>query len=361
VGELADVLLHPSRWSDLSQLQSHHRILLALFILGVTIVIAWVVGLVSGKWARGRAARSGATDAPVNDRIRRIRRALMLVTIFTGGYLAVEVAPLPPKLEAMLSGTLYVLGAWTVARLLIHTITLLLTTSVAHVPGEDRARIEREYVPLAHKIAALTVTLILVIVVAKHFGQDVTSLIAALGVGSLAIGLAAQQTLGNMIAGFVLLVDRPFRPGDHIKLASGEAGEVMDIGVRSTRIVLADRNLLIVPNAELVNSRVVNFAFPRPSARGDVRVTVGLGADLDRASALLVAIAGEEERVLKTPAPKALLLAIKPGAVELQLLFEVGLHSDVPAVEEHIRRQIVRRFVDEKVALPSATAEVRVV
>jgi len=354
--ELTDLLLHPARWNDLSGLAPHHRILLSLAVLAITVVLSWIVGALSGRWGRARAEKSGATQngplaAPVTERIRRIRRSLMLVTLFVGGYCAVEAAPLPDHVEHVLSGTLYVLGAWTVARLVIHLVTLLLTTSVAHVPGDDRARIEREYVPLAHKISALAVTLILVIVVAKHFGQDVTSLIAALGVGSLAIGLAAQQTLGNMIAGFVLLVDRPFRPGDRIKLASGEAGDVLEIGVRSTRIALDNRNLLIVPNAELVNSRVVNFAFPTAASRGEVRVTVAPDADVDRAAALLVEIAGEDDRILKQPQPVALVAALRPGQVELSLAFDAVRHADLAGVEERIRRKVLRRFADAKVEL----------
>ncbi|MFI5289764.1 MAG: mechanosensitive ion channel family protein, partial [Polyangia bacterium] len=155
---------------------------------------------------------------------------------------------------------LYVLGAIVLAQLCTHLSTLLFTTSMTRAPREDRVRFEREYLPLFTKVVGLVVGLILVAVVAKHFGQDITTLIAALGVGSLAIGLAAQQTLGHMIAGFVLLVDRPFRVGDRIRLATGEVGEVLDVGVRATRILMADQNILIVPNADLVNNRVVNLA-----------------------------------------------------------------------------------------------------
>ena len=166
---------------------------------------------------------------------------------------------------------------------------------MTHVGGAERTRLEREYVPLAEKATSLAVTFILVIVVAKHFGKDVTSLVAALGVGSLAIGLAAQQTLGNMIAGFVLLVDRPFRPGDRVRLATGEIGEVQLIGVRSTRIRLVDGNQLTVPNAELANSRVVTYHVL--TTHSDVKLTVALGSDVDRVSALLAAVAAEDSRV----------------------------------------------------------------
>src|SRR5262249_10928442 len=144
--------------------------------------------------------------SPVGLRVSRVRRALIALLVFGGLYPAVEVAPLPDRLEGFLAGTIYVLGALATASLLIHVGTLLITSSLLRVPADERGRVEREYVPLADKLATFAIGLMAAVVVAKHFGSDLSSLLAALGVGSLAIGLAAQQTLGNMIAGFVLLV-----------------------------------------------------------------------------------------------------------------------------------------------------------
>src|SRR6478735_3196162 len=167
MGELASLLLHPSRWSELAP---QHRILLALLILAASIVLATVLGALTSRWGRRRAEDAGTSYGPIADRIARLRRGLVMLTVVVGGYAAVQTAPLSGRVERFLSGTLYVLGAWLVARLAIHLATVLLATSVKHVPGEDRARIEREYVPVAHKVTSLVVTLILVIVVAKYFG-----------------------------------------------------------------------------------------------------------------------------------------------------------------------------------------------
>jgi small-conductance mechanosensitive channel len=202
------------------------------------------------------------------------------------------------------------------------------------------------------------VALVAVIVIAKHFGKDVTSLIAALGVGSLAIGLAAQQTLGNMIAGFTLLFDRPFRVGDRIQLATGELGDVLTIGVRSTRICMVNRNLLIVPNAELVNSRVVNFHFPTPSARGEVRVTVAYGSDVEKATRLLVELAAADDRVAKSPPPGARVAQLGNAGIDLAVGFEVVSHTEVGAVEDQLRRELLKRFASENIDLPFPRTDV---
>ena len=95
----------------------------------------------------------------------------------------------------------------------------------------------------------------------KRFNYDVVSLLTALGVGSLAIGLAAKDTLSNMISGFTLIIDGNVRPGDQINLA-GTVGRIEEIGLRSTRILTGEGNILIVPNSELVNTRILNLSKP---------------------------------------------------------------------------------------------------
>jgi len=240
-----------------------------------------------------------------------------------------------------------VIGALICARVVIQLVALLLTSSVTHVGGAERTRLEREYVPLAEKATSLAVTFILVIVVAKHFGKDVTSLVAALGVGSLAIGLAAQQTLGNMIAGFVLLVDRPFRPCDRVRLSTGEIGEVQLIGVRSTRIRMLDGNQLTVPNAELANSRVVTYHVL--TAHSEVKLTVALGSDVDRASALLAAVAAEDSRVR---APAVRVTNVTPQGIELTIAFDTASSAEALAAEHEVRRRALVRLQAERIGLP---------
>ena len=97
--------------------------------------------------------------------------------------------------------------------------------------------------------------------------------------GSLAIGLAAQDTLANMFAGFTLMLDRPFRVGDRIQLSTGEVGDVEEIGMRATRIRTLDETILVVPNSLLVKERVVNLSRPTAPSSPEVEVGVAYGSD----------------------------------------------------------------------------------
>ena len=112
----------------------------------------------------------------------------------------------------------------------------------------------RRSLKVAIWVIALLVTLPL-------YGVNINALIAALGVGSLAIALAAQDTIANIIAGYLIMVDTPFRIGDKIKLPSGEIAEVLDIGVRRSKFLSEDKAIIIVPNTNLSKSKIVNYTY----------------------------------------------------------------------------------------------------
>ncbi len=342
------ILWHPSRWSvhSAAELADGERIAIALAILVASVLVAGLAGWASGRWTRGRGAADG--------RGQKLRRTLIQFLIFVGVYLAVDMAPFPTKVASVLGGILFVLAAIAGARVVIQIVSQLLTASVAHVSENERRRVEREFVPLVDKIMTLATGLVVLILVAKHFGQDLTSLVAALGIGSLAIGLAAQQTLGNMFAGFVLLVDRPFRPGDRIRLGTGEEGEVLQIGVRSTKIRVNDRDLLIVPNTDLANSRVLNYSLPLATAHGEVRVSIEDSAKVEPAMTILKDAALADEKIVKTPEPTSRILTIAHGEIQLSVGFDVPSALDLPDAQARVRLRVLQKLAGAQIKISAA-------
>jgi small-conductance mechanosensitive channel len=318
------------------------RALAARFHLELAVPLALAIGLgVFGSRMLKRARRSAG--AQLGEAVERTAsRSLRLLAILIGLGWALSLLP-PAPWAAPVGGALYVLTVLVAARLATRLAAVLIHAWLEHAAGPLRERAQKEYAPIAQTLTTVAVALVALIVVAHHFGHDVSSLVTALGIGSLAIGLAAQQTLGNMIAGFTLLVDRPFRPGDRIRLATGETGEVAEIGIRSTRIVLDDANLLIVPNAELANSRVQNYAFPTRGSRGEVRVKVA-GAKLDQMLALLPGLAREVPEVLPDPPPEASVVGLDDGKAELAVRFHVLDQAVQRRIEERLRGAIAKRI-----------------
>lgn len=114
----------------------------------------------------------------------------------------------------------------------------------------------------------------------QALGVPVTPLLTTLGISSLAVALALQDTLTNFFAGLYLLADRPIRPGDYIKLSEGNAeGYVDGIGWRSSRLRTANGNTVIVPNQKLSQIILTNFHLPQPDMTVTVPVTVPFELD----------------------------------------------------------------------------------
>jgi MscS family membrane protein len=128
--------------------------------------------------------------------------------------------------------------------------------------GERMARMGRHsattMLPLARKAAKIVVVLVAVVTVLQTFGVNVTAVVAGLGIGGIAVALAAQKTVENLFGGVSLIVDQPMRVGDVVKTGDF-TGTVEEIGLRSTRLRTPDRTLVSIPNGQLSTQSIENF------------------------------------------------------------------------------------------------------
>jgi small-conductance mechanosensitive channel len=141
-----------------------------------------------------------------------------------------------------------------------------------------------------------------------QMGFEVSSLLAGVGIAGLAVGLAAQETIANVIAGFSILWDRPFRLGDTVT-AAGAQGEVSQIGLRSTRLRTLENREVILPNKEIVRQAIVNHT-RYPEARLAAVATVAHGSSVERARAAILAAVRRDMPALEKPAPQVLVTAL---------------------------------------------------
>ena len=160
----------------------------------------------------------------------------------------------------------------------------------ASVQGNEG--VGKSIIPLLKKLVKVFAAVSGLIVVLDHFSYNITSLVTALGVSSLAVGLAAKETLSNMISGFTIVLDKPFRIGDRIEV-DGKVGDIVEIGIRSTRMMMLDNSILIIPNSKLAENVVLNYSNPEYSVNGNVNVQVDYSSDVSQVRAALLSAAGE--------------------------------------------------------------------
>ncbi|MBI2817124.1 MAG: mechanosensitive ion channel family protein [Acidobacteria bacterium] len=143
----------------------------------------------------------------------------------------------------------------------------------------------------ARALARLVVLILGSLVILDTLRISITPLLASLGVGGLAIGLALQGTLSNLFAGMQIISDRPIRVGDFIQLESGEEGYVTEIGWRATRIRMLPNNTVIIPNSKLADSVLKNYYLPDQELAVLVNVGVSYDSDLAQVERVTIAVA----------------------------------------------------------------------
>ena len=302
-----------------------------------------------------------ATKTTLDDRILDVIRSKVTTLSFIAGFyvgirevrkgLVVEDLTYHQILD-YLSIALFFVLVFVLTRLVSKLITTTLEWYMDEVSQKTQSNITPTIVPMTTKIINIVLFMFAGIIVLDHYGVNIGSFLISLGVGSLAVALAAQETVANMIAGFVILIDQPFRVGDRVKLPSGEEGNVYEIGLRSTRILNFDKNLLIVPNSELVKNRITNFSVPSSNTRVVVEVGVAYGTDVEKTRSLLLRLAEQHPDILKFPAPQVFLINVADSSLQLRLIAHISDVAQKFEIETTLREQIYKTFTAEGIPIP---------
>jgi len=180
-------------------------------------------------------------------------------------------------------------------------------------------------------------------------------LLTSLGVAGLAVALALQDTLGNFFAGIHILMDKPFREGDYIRLDNGMEGTVDRIGWRTTKIISIDNNEIVVPNSKLSNAIIQNFATPDKSVIVFYDIGVSYDSDPDEVEKTIL-------DVIEKVAKKNEYLLPGTGFVRLQqfgdyaLVFRFGYkvngYTNGLAVLKDINKELLKEFRKKKIEIP---------
>ncbi|MDI6765388.1 MAG: mechanosensitive ion channel family protein [Bacteroidota bacterium] len=301
------------------------------------------------------------TKTTLDDKIIDVlRQNATLICVIIGIYIGLEhVSKISTPEEFMLNQILYYLQiaifiiiVLAVARLISRLIEATFVWYMDEVSLKTQSNITATIAPLTNKIISIVIFLAGAMIILEHFGVSIGSLLVSLGVGSLAIALAAQDTLANMIAGFVIMIDRPYRIGDRIQLPSGETGDVTQIGLRSTHILNFDNNHVVVPNAEMIKSRLINYSYPQQAIRAFVDVGVKYGTDISKARKILLELADNHPDLMKDPPPEVFLIDFGQSAVILRLNMRTDDFKKKWFVETLIREQIYKAFSDAGITIP---------
>ena len=189
---------------------------------------------------------------------------------------------------------------------------------------KTETKIDNIVFDLLNRFSGAIIYAVAVVLALDVLGINVMPFVAGAGVLGIAVGFAAKDTLSNLIAGILLIIDRPFEIGDRIEVWSAPAGsaswgDVIDIGLRATKIRTTDNIIIVIPNNEIMKRDIVNYTLISSNIRVRINIGVAYDTDIERAKAAILKVAGQVEWVLKDPAPKVVVRNFGESSVDLQL------------------------------------------
>ncbi len=250
-----------------------------------------------------------------------------------------------------------ILVIWLVAALRIINLTAEKSFAVV----VNRGTVGRDLFLLLKNLARVVVLVAGLLWLLATWKVDLTPLFASAGIAGIAVALAAKDTLANFFGGISLFVDKTFKVGDYIILDSGERGEVVELGIRSTRVKTRDDVMITVPNSILATTKIINESAPVPRFRIRVPVGVAYGSDLQRIEEILLEVAQNNPNVSPEPNPRARLRAFGDSSVNFELLCWVEDPS-LKGLETHkLLKEIYRVFMEKGVTIPFPQRDIHII
>ncbi|MDO8643390.1 MAG: mechanosensitive ion channel family protein [bacterium] len=223
----------------------------------------------------------------------------------------------------------------------------------------------KTYAGLTRVMISIGVYSIFILIFLDTAGISITPILASLGVGSIAIALALQDTLSNVFSGVYLIVDKPLRVGDFVRLESGEEGSVDSIGWRSVRIRMPSNNTVIIPNSKLAGSLITNYDLPEKELALSVPIGVDYASDLEKVERVTIEV-GEE--VMKTVVggvpdfkPSVRFQTFADSSINLIVALRGKEFADQYLIKHEFIKKLQKRYNTEGITFPFPTRTVHLV
>ncbi len=256
---------------------------------------------------------------------------------------------------------LTVLGAYLAAR----AINYSFNSFQKHMVTESRTKLDDLVFPLLANIASVVIYLIALLIILDHLGYDVTALVAGMGIAGIAISLAAKDSISNAIAGIFLVLDKPFLPGDRIELWNPPPnqatwGDVVEIGLRSTKVKTTDNITIIIPNSQLMTRDIINYTQDASNIRIRIPVGVSYDSNLTTVAKVLTRTVKGIEGVLEDPGPQVVVKRFGDSSIDVELRVWIKSAKERRRIQDEINREIKIEFEQSSIEMPYPQREVRI-
>lgn len=236
-------------------------------------------------------------------------------------------------------------------------VNLILPYAEQKIAANTDTHLDDVILGLFNKFSGVIIYATGIILALDVLGLNIMPFIAGAGVAGIAIGFAAKDTLSNLIAGILLIIDRPFEVGDRIEIWSAPKntatwGDVIDVGLRATKIRTTDNIVIVIPNNEIMKRDIINYTTITKEIRVRIPIGIAYDADIKKAKEIIIKIARELNWVMREPPPKVVVRNFGDSSVDLQARIWIKEPRRRMDTISYVTDRVKQAFDEEGIEIP---------
>lgn len=286
--------------------------------------------------------------------IRRFRKTLKWISILFGIKLAVLSLHFSPGVYDILNDIIVAV----ILALSTYALIIILEGSInlwgKGVTDKINPRVNKDLMPLFVTFSKIFIVSIVLIVILSRFDIDIGPFIASIGIMGIAIGFAVKDSLANIISGIFLAMDRSIAAGDMVTI-DNDTGIIKEVGVRNTKLLTYDNEIIVIPNNELANKKFKNYVLPDPAYRVTVVFSVVYGSDVDRVEEVVINALKAMDGVLDDPEPICYFEEMADFSLIFHARFWIPDYNEKLARKKDGTRLIYRTLYESGIGIPFPT------
>lgn len=256
--------------------------------------------------------------------VKRTSKPITFLILLGGIRIALEELPITESLQDILHKVIFSFIILFVSILVYVVIDVIILRAWKNFTKKTKSDIDDNLVNLTHSFLKIVLVVFILLYTLDYWGVQIGPFLAGAGIAGIAIAFALQSSLSNIFGGISIILDKTVKVGDLIYLDNETRGEVISVGLRSTRIKNFDNEIVIVPNGIIANSKVQNIALPEPKVRVVVPFGVAYGSDVDKVKKLVLKEIKKVKDIVNEPEPHVKFLEMASSSLNFNAYFYIN-------------------------------------
>ncbi|MBI2139894.1 mechanosensitive ion channel family protein [Candidatus Woesearchaeota archaeon] len=232
----------------------------------------------------------------------------------------------------------------------------IIQRALVNFAHKTHSKLDDQLMLLSRKTIRFVVFILIFMFVLQVWGVKIGPLLASLGIAGIAVAFGLQNTLGNIFGGVSLILDRSIRVGDVVKLDEDTSGEILDVGLRATRLRTWNNEVIIIPNGQLANTRIKNYVLPNTLARIEVPFSVAYGSDVDKVKKVVMGeikkLTAVDRKRLESGDTKVMFTEMGASSLNFKAQIWLTSYEDRFVSKESLNTNIYNAFAKNKITIP---------